>query len=480
MTYSEIFKEIYYNNKKFIRAYTTICLVFSIFAFGSGNLVFASQISAENIFDNGGSFGSMLMPIVQVVLGSIDAPSAAVILSACSFFFDIIPLGTSVGIESIEELSTLSFGLFDFNIVRVLSLAWFALEKLAKSNRVTYTTGLILENLSNKIGKVICAISPFLTFLSDFSPSTSVQAASIVSSEPGAIKYVLNALTCFVFLMSALVVYSLVRCLFFFINIMLLPICSLVPFSACSFGGIKIIGLIGLLCLAIMHHPYIFYAISILILFFAIKTFKKAYITIRYFKNIYVKPFFKRFFGYNSEIPLIAPKIPRKIKCYVNDSNADIIIPVYLVKRINGRKYTKRHDLWWFVSLNDKQFICKPRFGKNTCYSIELNNNIEEKMFIKKSIRFFEIFNLKGNEKDIGRAFRKVHKNIHVVFSKEYFYRFEKIKEITTFTDYTEYRNQMKQNIQLSRKEAREIRRQEKLEAKEERRIAKHRRVFCP
>lgn len=94
-------------------------------------------------------------------------------------------------------------------------------------------------------------------------------------------------------------------------------------------------------------------------------------------------------------------------------------------------------------------------------------------MFIKKSLRFFEIFNLKGGEENVGRSFRKVHKKIHVVFSKEYYYCFEKIKAITTFIDYTEYAKQIKQGIKLSKKEQREQKRQERLEAKEEKRIAR-------
>lgn len=43
MTYSQIFKEIYRENKRFIRAYMTVCLIFSILAFGSWNPAFAGS-----------------------------------------------------------------------------------------------------------------------------------------------------------------------------------------------------------------------------------------------------------------------------------------------------------------------------------------------------------------------------------------------------------------------------------------------------
>ena len=99
----------------------------------------------------------------------------------------------------------------------------------------------------------------------------------------------------------------------------------------------------------------------------AILLFKKAYITIRYFRNIYVRPFLRKFLGYDSEIPLVMPKAPKKVKLFVGEFKVDILIPVYILRKISGIKHIHRHDRWWFVSTEDKKFICKPCFLKKRC-----------------------------------------------------------------------------------------------------------------
>lgn len=477
MTYSQIFKEIYFENKKFIRAYVTIFLVFSILAFGSGNLAFASNdfTPVEVVSTLGGSFGKAIAPVAQGYLGSIDTPSALLILSAISLVLDFIPesglttLGNIIGVDGLEGLSDYSFGILDFNAVKIFCLIWFLVAKLSKSNRVTYTTGLILENYESKIGGIVNGIVCASQFFANIPLGITVQAASTTSQPMDVVKHSFNALICFTLLIGVLVIYLFIRCLFFFINIVLLPICTIVHFSSLGIETIKTLSIIGLIYTAVVH-PVIFCIIFALMLIIAIWLFKRAYITIRYFKNIYVKPFFKRFRGYDSEIPLVTPKIPKKVRRYVNESDINIIIPVYILKKVSGQKSMHWHDRWWFVSAKDKQYICKPCFMKNTCYCIDLNNSIDKKMFIKKSLRFFEIFNLKGTEEDIGRVFRKVHKKIHFVFSKEYYYRFSEIKDLTMYTDYTEYKKQIKKNAKLSREEKRIA----KLEAKEEKRIARN------
>lgn len=168
----------------------------------------------------------------------------------------------------------------------------------------------------------------------------------------------------------------------------------------------------------------------------------------------YVKPFFKRFSGFEKDIPLVSPNVPKKVLNYIGEAKADVIIPVYLARKVANHDYVMKHDRWWFVSAGNKKFICKPCFGKNDCYCMELQNTSIDKMFIKKSLRFFEVFNLEaGEEKNIGRLFTKVHKRMHFVFSMEYFHRFEEMKELIGYTDYTLYSNQIKETNKLAKKQ---------------------------
>ncbi len=481
MTYPQIFKEIYYNNKKFILTYITICLIFSVLAFGNGNTAFATATytTTDVVTTLGGNFGVIVAPIAQTYLGSIDTPSAMLLLGAVSFALDVLPedvlssAGNVLGIEGLEGLRNYSFGILDLNFFRIFFLLWFIISKLARSNHVTYTVGTILEDLEVKFGVVLNFLVVGTQILANIPLDSSVQAASAASEPTHIIGFGFNALLSFLLLVVTTLIYIFIRCFFFFIDIILMPVCSVIPFTSTSLETVKSFG-ITILALVGILNPAMFFVIFILTLILSIVLFKKAYISICYFKNIYTKPFFKKLSGYNSEIPLVSPKIPKKVMYFV-DGNADIIIPVYLLKKVPAHQYTRRHDRWWFVSEGNRHFICKPCFSKKTCYSIELTNTMQQKMFIKKSLRFFEIFNVRGSEESIGRTLRNVPKNIHFVFSKEYYYRFDQMKQLTGFIDYTNYRNHIRQGIKLSRKEIREQNRMERLEAKEEKRLAKQR-----
>lgn len=463
MTYLEILKEIYYENKKSILAYLTVCLVFSIFMFGAVNFVHAdNSYSTEQIMGAfGGNAAVGLITTLQFSVGSMDTSTALFLCSLLSLFFDIIPestlsaIGTTAGLSWIEEFSNCSFGLLDINFFRVIFAVWFIASKLSKSNRLTHSVAVILEDVENKIALFVNVIVAFSQFTANIPPKTSALAASLPLSQAAKIpNYSFNALTCFLLSVTLLILYVFIRYLFFFIDILMIPFCAQIPFIGMGFETLKTAGSIVLMYMA-MCHPYVFFASVMFIWIVAVVLLKKAYITIRYFKNIYVRPFFKRFRGYDAAIPLVSSNVPRKVLKYIDADDTEMIIPVYLTKKLDGFRYTQRHERWWFISSKSKNYLCKPCFMKNTCYCFELYNNMEEQLFIKNSFRFFEVFSL--NERDAAdfRLFHKNYKAIHFVFSKEYFYRFEKIKELTRYIDYGEYKKQLKQAEKLAKKEKR-------------------------
>ncbi|MBR5596116.1 MAG: hypothetical protein IKW30_01755 [Lachnospiraceae bacterium] len=458
MAYSEIFTEIYTENKKEIRIYIMFALAFSILAFSSGNVVYATATlgTAGTIMALGGQGGAILAPIVKAVPINFDVSSGLAIVSAVSILFDIVPQDflTNVGIPT--YLIESSFGLLDVWAIRILCFVWFIVGKLPRTNRISYSTGLVLEYIETKCGKWIQALIVFSDYYANFSSALPVQASSSTDTSLviDTATTFFSAFTCFFILVSLLVIYLLIRTFFFFISIILIPFCTVVPFSALVIELLKIGLIICLEGIALVNQN-LFWIIYALVLVLSIFFFKKAYITVRYFKNIYVRPFFKKFRGYDHKIPLCTKKYPRKIRNYIENEEVAILMPVYLIKKIPYHEYTYRHDKWWLVSSETKQYICKPCFMNNSCYVIELNNTEDKKVYIQQSLRFFEIFTLE-NEKDIGKTFRRIHKKIHIVFSKEYLYRFQNIKEITGFVDYTEYCKEMKQEKKFSRKEQRE------------------------
>jgi len=459
MTYLQAFKDLYKENKKWICFCLTVCLTFSMLAFGNANLSRASEAITvtETVSTLGGEFGTLFAPVAQGYMSSVDTPTVLTVLCGISIALDHIPestlikIGDVIDVDGLERITEYSFGIIDYNLFRVLCLAWFVITKLLKSNRLTHTTAVILEDIETKIGAVVTVLVVATQFLANIAPKSTVQAASDALQAGTVIQNSFNAILCFVLLVSVLIFYFFVRYLFYFIDIILLPICSVVGLSSGGVELAKTMGIIGLLYLSVCH-PYVFLVAIGLIFVVALVSFKKAYITIRYFKCIYVKPFFKRLVGFDRDIPLVWAKAPKKVRNFIGEEKPDILIPVYLVKKVPGIECTLKHDRWWFVATRERKYICKPCRGKNICYSIELQNAVTNKMFIKKSLRFFEVFHLAEGEENIGKLFRKVHKGLHFVFSMEYFYRFEEIKRLTGYMDYTLYSNQIKEDIKQAKK----------------------------
>lgn len=461
MTYLQMIKEIYRENRKWLRFYVVFCLMFSVFAFGSGSLSYAGY-QPEMIATLGGSFGSMLLPLVMRYFESIDVSFVMALMSGVSFVFEYVPeeailsLENSLGVSGLSQLAHCSFGLCDYNLFRVFFLVWFLVAKLAKSTHVSYTVAEILEYVESKMGIVPCVLNVCIQFLNILPTGMEVQAAGTDMTVSNTLSSGVYVLLCFVFLLCVPVIYILIRCLFFFINILLIPICTVIPFLSFGIGVVKIGGILVLMLLAIFK-PYVCGVILLMFLIIAIRVFRDAYITIRYFRNIYVTPLWKKLQGYDRQIPLVTPKPPKKLKRYININEADIIMPVYITKKIDGHKYMHWHDRWWFVLIKGKQYIFKPDFWKDTCYFVELKEYFGKPIFIKKSLRFFEIFVLKGAEGDIRRAFKRVPKAIQLVFSKEYEYRYEDIKRMTLFVDYDEYVKQKKQDMKMPYRERRHM-----------------------
>ena len=453
MTYSQIFSEIFSKNKRKFLAYITLCLFFSVFAFGSGKMAFASSdfTTAEIITTLGGSGGAMLAPLTlaQGCLSGIDAPSALLILCLVAFTLDVIPpdtmtmIGNTLGIEGLEALSNYSFGIIDYTAFKIICIAWFLIAKIAKSNGVSQEITKIFGDFESAMTVLINFLVIGSQFLANVPLGATVQAAETTSQTLNVVTNSFNAVLCFISLLVVFVVYFFIRYLFYFIDIILLPICSIVPLSSFGVESVKTISVTGLLYLAVFH-PAVFYVIFSIILIVAIALFRTAYITVRYFKNIYIRPFFKKVWGYDKAISLISEKLPKKVKRYINQYEIQFAVPVYILKKINGEKSMRRYDRWWFVSTKEKQFLCRPCFMKNTCHHIDLHRNTDHTMFIKKSLRFFEVFHLQGPKEDIGRTFRRVPKTLHFAFSKEYSYRYDVIKAITGYTDYAEYKKQLK------------------------------------
>lgn len=475
MTYAEIFREIYRNHKLGLKIYVMLAAFVSVVLAANGNLVYAAETAgvAATVGTLGGVFGKCFGPVAESSLASLDVSSVMALSSLVSIIVQYVPQEFFDTIH-LSYAKQYSFGLLDFWPVRVFCFLWFIVSWLSRSSMVSESWGVALENVESVLGGIVNIAVVVSQIFMNVPPMTKAMAADTVTTATGntfvnVLMGIGTGLLCFIVLIFCAVSYLFVRLFCLYVDVILVPICSFIPCSAVAINVGKFIGIVLLGLLAIFA-PYVFIVIYIAILVLSIIFFKKAYTGVKYFTNIYTKPLLARIGGYRIDMPLIAEKLPKKLVKKENLDDASVVIPVYLQRKLT--KVAKRHTKWFFIVNSTGAYLCKIRGGKKENYRIDLTNSLEHKMFIKKSVRFFEIFNLRSGEENLGKSFRRIPKNIHFVFSKEYYYRFDELKAITEYTDYTEYWNEKSAEYKQTKKAIREQKRMERQEAREERLLA--------
>lgn len=465
MTYKEIFKELYMTNKGRIKCYVVFSIFFAVFLGISNNgYIWASSdlLNTEQANMFGGPMAAMIMNIASASGFGVDPISIMAGEAAYVLFSPLLPS---------EYTIYLSYtGLMQFKILSVVVIIWFIVAKALRFFSISRIAGLSIEMLEKSIGRVFLITSCIFQFLQN--PQIGMQAmASNGLAEKGisAVSTVAVIFLIFGVLIFSMISYTIIRTVVFAANVLLLPL-SGIPFSSLCIELTKIFIVGGIFYLAFTDSTVfiICFLVGFLICFYL---FRKAYILTRYFKAIYVKPLIAKIRGYRKRIPLIYPKISKKLKGYLANEDVRILIPVYAIKKVDGFKFLKRHDKWWFVSTESQQFVCKPKLFKNDFYKIELHNEDNDKMFINQALRFYEIFNLKGNEDNISKKFRRIKKEFYFVYSKEYYFRYEELKSITGFVDYKIYKKALTDNVKMSKRELKKIQKLEKLELREQKRI---------
>lgn len=440
MTYGQIFSEIYSRNKIYIYFCITLCIVFSVLFYGNLTSVNAGDIDGTGIVSTmGGSFGQVLGPIVSTGLfGGIDLSWMMIIMCASSLG---VTYGGSAGIMGLDRLSGFSFGVFENTYVCIFLLIWFGVPLILKAFSKTNAVGCAIETSQKKINGVMMVIVVMSQMIANVSPGSSVEAAGFVSHMVGS---GISALVCLAVLLLTLVIYFLVRYMFALIDIIMVPVCTLIPFVSFVWVTAKL-AIMGVLILMAVYVPVFFVFISAILVIVSALVFRTAYMAVRYFENIYVKALFKKLFGgYDQNKSLLVPKVPAKVREFLKDRQVQMVIPVYVLRDFPNLKGMHKWDRFWMIAENGSVYIIKPVFGKNECMQIQLQGTPSQKMFINAFLPYYEIFNIYGSEEAIAKTFKKVPKMFHIVFSKEYFYRYQEIKNITGFVDYAEYKEYLK------------------------------------
>ncbi len=471
MSKRKLFQDVWRNNKKTLMIMAAFGLIFPALNCLGVIPVYAGEEAKETATLLGGSFAASLITIIgEGYFSGIDTAWTMIIIAVASI---VSKIGAHTGISWLQNRFGFTFGIFDNLVICIVMLVWFGVPIILKCFSKTNPFGVALESKLKKYNGIllaVVAVSQMVTgpAIGEVSVSSAslpgrkilVASSAAGSALPGSSKAGsgmgfwgtgATVAACIAALAICLVIYYLVRYLFSLLDIVMVPICTFVPCASelTVFG--KLLLVIFMLLIAV-YLPGLFVFFFTIIMIAAVLLFRTAVIACRYIESIYGTPLLKKIFGgYNRKMPLRAKKVPRRLRTLLESEQPDLFIPVFILKKIPGVPQMRKWDRWWLVSRAGEQYLVKPQFMKNECTRILLTHKPQQKIFINQFLFYHEIFTVSGEEDDIFHPLKRIPKRYHLVFSKEYFYRYQEIREFLGYTDLAEYRK-MRETYQPQKK----------------------------
>jgi len=431
MKLSDILKEIYNENKKTIRMFLGLFLAISVFLCGTG--VFAGEISSLEDINVGGTFTNGLNSALVFLFPEIEPCIGFGITAILAILGDYSLLPNGMG--------GADFGLLGYSwIFRIVILIWCVLSILPRYFGVTRIGGLCIERINDKyVGTVVIILNIFPRLL-QYTPAESAMAA-----EPGQLASlgaavrpvgIAYSLLTFLGLCLMLAMYYVIRLFMMFIDILILPVNCLIPGTSLLVETAKFIFSIFMAVNSIFN-PVVFIVFYAIILILSLIFFKKAYLAVKYFKNVYMLPLWHKMSGSNNACIPVSNKIPGKVLRYLSNRQCKYIIPIYATKVPASYAQIDRFDqLWMVIYMNNAVSVCKPY--KDSVIEIPLENTFESKMFINNSLLYIELFKV-YSEQGLGARVKNAQKGIQYVISKDYLPIYYDIQVQTGFVDYAQY-----------------------------------------
>jgi hypothetical protein len=325
-----------------------------------------------------------------------------------------------------------------FSILLVAFTLCYILRLFSITKLLTMAT---IDKLEKWFGQIISILFVALT-----ASTTQVYAATTIAAQQDDTSTWLNIVNILISLLAPVasgIIYYFVKTICLCIDVIFFIFNQIPAFKVIVSGvyeGLKSVSSFALTMIALLN-PALSIAISIPISILCAYFFKKAYITVTYFKFIYLKPFWNATFYKNKLFPLVWSNVPRKITALFN--NIEIALPVFPLKRI--RKIGKKEKCW-LVCNGEKVYICRNRvFRKPICISLDELVEDGNKVYMQKSFRFLRIF----SDEQLTDSYKK----LIAVVSREYNNQFEDIIETLGLNNYNE--------LEQARKEARRIQKEE-------------------
>lgn len=439
MTVREIAGEIYSRNKKFIYLYIGIVTVIVVSTFLMHTIDAGAGTSCVRAMDNamvsqkqgimlGGSVYGGIISAANSMGAAIEPISILFVEAVVSLLGKFFDGKFSSFVESV--------GVMNNEVVCYIIIVLFVLLKIIRSNNFTKITGLVAEDIENKIGIIVSAASPFLYYFgmnsSSFAYAAEIQKDGLKSGLNSGLSIIVVA----VFSIAMVITYYVVRKIVYAAEIVL------VPFSAIPFVS-GLIELVKTICVIIMvflvvNAPVISLLIYGIVFAVCLLLFKKAYVTVRYFKAIYVAPFFRR-----KDKMLIDTNKTEKYLTEEEIGSEKLFFPAFAHNRINEK--IGKYDKCWLYVKGEGLLVCKPKFWKRELLRYPLCKIAEEEYFLNKNFWYIEIFKL--NKEDVNLIHYnplRLKKSMHFIISREYVGRFNELSQVLQFKNYKEHQQELK------------------------------------
>lgn len=452
MSLREIICEVFIENKKKVYTYLAIFGLISIYIGGGyvrnehntylsveknygivcateNNLITDSQ--AEEL---GSSTYTQINAISRSMGTSIDPLTILVIEAVIACLAKISP-------DSWGEYAT-GLGVMNSNIAIgtiFLILLVCIIIKLLKSNNYTKINGLMIEDIENKIGLLVGPVLSVVLFLEN---QNVVQAAGFLDTKMDSfISPVISGVWAFMILVVSSVVYYIVRTVIYAGEVISVAF-SGIPLTSFSIETVKG-GLTIFLYVVAKEHPMLVIVLSSIIFIICAILFKKAYMVIRYFKSIYVRPLWRR-----KDRGLLEKKQIAQFASKEKISNVKVLLPMFA--KTSFREKINKYDKCWLM-IDDDIWVCKKRMFSKLPLCFELNrDNI--RYFVNKNRRYFEIFVLdEKRENKIHYKFLPLKKKIHFVISREYKENYQQLENLLHMTDYDMWQRELKKQKKESK-----------------------------
>ncbi len=320
-------------------------------------------------------------------------------------------------------------------VVLVVILVFFIASKLMKCFEGTEVFGIItLGQLEKYLGLAFVIVIGIMNIwgLTDINLNGAVNAASGDVSAVNPLMATITTIYAVFMAIVSIVVYLVIKTVIEGMEVLQM-VFSFIPGSAFICEFLKSALVIIILLINVIFPP-LGYALNLIIFIIALFLFRKCYVACYYFKEIYAKPLFERFKGFDPHVELTI-KLPRKIrKQFVGDKKVELSVPVFIHKysTLFGMPKKKLVRLY-LIGMEDNIYLVSKLWGKKMI-TYNLKDYDDNPIYIRKGHRFFEVFSYQNVPGNMDK--KNPRKEFSFVLSNRYYYALERLIKLTGFTDY--------------------------------------------